>query len=224
MKKSLIVLVFWGICAEALAYSIPWETISGSKSDGAFGWNYSYDIGFFDHTLMVDVDIYLVGDAAQQSLLDRWEVGIEDIWSTDRFLIPISFNVDWVSDNYDQVVTIHDGSSDVFNMLNWNTMGANGWGDPYQEEVAAHEFGHMLGLFDEYSGGAVDPDTGLVNTGGLMHTLSGNTLDSYYNGIQDWYRDRRADLVEVPLPPTIWLLGTALLCLYGFRLIKRNSD
>ena len=54
-------------------------------------------------------------------------------------------------------------------MRSWYTVGASGWGDTYQEKVAAHELGHMIGLWDEYAGGAVDPLTALINMGGLMH-------------------------------------------------------
>jgi hypothetical protein len=70
MKKTLSMLIFLGICTEALAFNIPWETISGSRCSGIFRWNYSYDIGCFNDTLMIDLDINLVGDAADQELLD----------------------------------------------------------------------------------------------------------------------------------------------------------
>jgi len=75
-------------------------------------------------------------------------------------------------------------------MSNWFLEGSEGWDDEYQEELVAHEVGHMYGLWDEYAGGAVNPDTGLVNTGGLMHTLdNAPTLDYYYDDMLSWYED-----------------------------------
>ena len=167
---------------------------------------------------MIDLDIRLTGDTASQSLLDRWENGIEEIWSTDRFEIPISFNLDWVRRNYDQTVTIHDGNTGPYVMTNWNTMDANGWGDAYQEAIVAHEAGHMFGLWDEYSGGAVDPVTGLINTGGLMETLDGGTLDPYYDDMLSWYNDNN---VHAPVPPAVWLLGSGLIGLLGIKKANR---
>ncbi len=225
MKKLLIILVFFGVCNEAMALSIPWQTISGSRTSNHFSWNYSYDIGFFNETLMIDLDIRLVGDAVDQSLLNRWEYGIENIWSTDRFAIPILFNVDWVSENFDTTVHVHDRSTGTFNMTNWNTRNANGWGDAYQEEIVAHEARHMFGLWDEYTGGAVDPDTGLINTGGLMHTLNGPTLDPYYAVMLGWYDKFKpvpdvvppAGAVPIPAPATVWLFCLGLLGMVAAR-------
>jgi len=214
MKKLLILLMFCGMYTKAPAANIPWETISGSMSNDEFGWNYSYDIGFFNDTLMIDLDIRLEGATAAQSLLDRWESGIEQIWSTNRFAIPISFNIDWVFENYDQIVIIHDGNTGPFNMTTWNTMDANGWGDEYQEAIVAHEAGHMFGLWDEYPGGAVDPITRLINTGGLMQTLDGGTLDPYYYDILNWYHH---NLANIPIPPTVWLFGSGLIGIFGVK-------
>jgi hypothetical protein len=99
-------------------------------------------------------------------------------------------------------------------MLTWYTAGAGGWGDSYQEEVAAHEYGHMISMWDEYAGGAVNPISRLINTGGLMATLSGPTLDYYYVPFFDWYENK---LSSIPEPSTLLLLGSGLLGLIGFR-------
>ncbi len=219
MKKLFTMLVFWSICTQALAFSISWETISGFRSSSGFAWNYSYDIGFYNDTLMIDLDINLVGDTVDQLLLNRWESGIEDIWSTDRFETPISFNVDWVTENYDQTVIIHDGAGSNFNMLNWYTEDANGWGDAYQEEIIAHEAGHMFGLWDEYAGGAIDPISGLINTGGLMHTLNGNTLDYYYDDMLNWH----TEVMPVPEPAIVWLIVPGLIGLVGVARRKTRA-
>lgn len=191
----------------AAAITIPWETRAGLLRSGVFGWSYSYDIGVVDDVLMIDVDIALTGADPGDALRTRWETGIENIWSTDRLGIPISFNVDWVSMNYDHLVTVISGDGQ-WNMLTWYTVGASDWGDAYQEEVAAHEYGHMISMWDEYAEGAVNPITGLIDTGGLMHTLNGPTLDYYYDPFLTWYGDRR--VTGVPAPGPLLLIGTGL--------------
>jgi hypothetical protein len=180
----------------ASALSVPWETRTGYMTDGRFGWTYSYDIGVFEDVLTIDVDIALTGTRVGSRLRNRWEAGIETLWSTERFSIPIRFNVDWVRprDNPDRVVRVRRGFG-YWNINTWYTAGASGWGGAFQDEVAAHEYGHMISLWDEYAGGAIDPVTRLIDTGGLMHTLDGPTLDYYYEPFLSWYEQ------YAPAPP-----------------------
>lgn len=199
--------------ASAEPATIAWEDITGFNSSPPYGWAYSYDIGFYSGTLMIDVDVYLTGYDPGVGLKNRWEYGIESLWSTTRFSIPISFNVDWVTTDYDYAVRIVNGAG-RWNMLTWYTVGAGGWGDAYQEEVAAHEYGHMISLWDEYAGGAVNPSTHLINTGGLMHVLNGPTLDYYYDPFLSWYQEK---LTLVPEPSTMLLLCVGLTGITAFR-------
>jgi len=216
VRPLLILISLLTANSVSLAVTFPWEHITGYRYSAPYGWNYSYDIGCYDDILMVDVDIRLVGYTPSASLRDRWENGIESLWSTDRFRVPISFNVDWGTANYDQTVTVTN-SEGRWNMSNWYTVGAGGWGDAYQEEVAAHEFGHMLSMWDEYSGGAVDPVTNLINTGGIMHTLNGPTLDYYYDPFLDWYQDK---IESIPEPSSLALLLVG--GFVGFLIFRRK--
>ena len=193
VRKLLVLVLLLAFNAASEATTFTWEHQTGYRSSPPYGWDYSYYIGCYDDVLMVDVGIRLVGDSPSSSLLNRWEDGIETIWSTNRFSVPISFNVDWVTTGYDQTVSVVDAEGS-WDMLNWYTVGAAGWGDAYQEEAAAHEFGHMLSMWDEYAGGAVNPETNLIDTGGLMHTLDGPTLDYYYDPFLNWYQDKLASL------------------------------
>jgi hypothetical protein len=216
LRNLLVLVLFVTMSATAGAYTFPWEHITGSRTSSPYWWYYSYDIGFYNNVLMVDVDIKLTGYDPSATVKGRWENGMESVWSTNRFSVPISFNVDWVTTNYDQLVTVTD-STGRWNMSSWYTQGAGGWGDAYQEKCAAHEFGHMLSMYDEYSGGAIDPVTHRINTSGVMCTLDGGTLDYYYDPFLGWYQ---AKLASVPEPGSLFLLLAGGLC--GIMLFRKK--
>lgn len=229
MRGKIILICFFilAVSVNAEAYTFAWETISGSQVYGTerqLYWNYSYDIGFYDDTLQVDVDIKLDGVVANSVIMDMWESGMESMWSTRRFSVPIVFNVDWVTSDYDQAVTVHSGPGRA-NITNWYL--EPNWGPTYHEETAAHEFGHMLSLYDEYTGGAVNPNTRLTETGGLMHTLNGLTLDYYYDPFLEWYNGKvgayQAGIgATVPEPTTLLLFAAGMTVLAGARRRRKN--
>ena len=70
------------------------------------------------------------------------------------------YDIDWLSS-----IT---GSDHNVNLVQWYTDNPSGRGYSQQSNIAAHEFGHMLGLFDEYNDGALDPITGLIRPDSIM--------------------------------------------------------
>lgn len=224
-RKFLALAVLLGAWSSSYAVTYSWEHVSGSRSSPPYGWNYSYDIGYFNNSITVDVDIKLVGTDPGTSLRNIWTSGIESMWSTTRFSVPILFNVDWVTSGQDQTVNVVAGDGRD-NMTTWYTGDPGGWGYAFQDEAAAHEFGHMLSLYDEYVDGAVDPVTRLTGTGGLMETLYGSTLDSYYAPFLDWFAGKQAQASAVPEPETyaLMLAGLGLMGAIGRRRIRPSKS
>lgn len=169
------------IATETVRYSIlsqnPW---------GNFGWTASYDISFVNQDLLIDVDVYLRGDEPGSALRDIWEDGIESIWSNafdlsdGTYFYDTVFNVDWLSTSVgaDHTVTVNEGNGNV-NLTQWYTGRPSGYSFNRQGTIAAHEFGHMIGLFDEYNGGALNPD-GLIRNNSIMgRNLSSPRTDHF---------------------------------------------
>jgi len=195
---------------------LPEETISDNiesadvNDDGRpdYGWTSGYDISFVSQVLRIELNIQLIGDDPGDALRQQWEQGIEDIWSNAHDIVdgpytyPIEVEVNWVSTNPHHVVTVHSGTGRS-TMTHWYTDRPGGWGNEYQDEIAAHEAGHMLGLYDEYPDGALDPDTQFTTTNSLMADL-GPTRDWHYEHIVEWLEtrsDRDLSSAPSPLPP-----------------------
>lgn len=110
--------------------------------------------------------------------------------------------MNWGNANPHHIVNVHSSGDNMFhNMNNWYTVCT--WGAQYLDEMAAHEAGHMLGLYDEYNNGALDPDTLFITNNSLMADF-GPTRNWHYEQILEWLEARSGrdlSLVKSPLSP-----------------------
>jgi len=244
-KKILLAFFVCGLPATTLAAPISdigIDYVSNFYSSGIFGWNSSYDISFQNQNLILDIDIDLIGDDPGSALISTWEQGIESIWSNafdiydGTYLYDTVFNVDWVNSGADHTVTVHSGSGAV-NMTNWYTDNPSGWPNNYHDEIAAHEFGHMFGLYDEYIGGAVNPLTGLIRPDSIMGQNLTTPHTDHYTDLTGWLSlnsgislslvtdsgDHYYNISSVPEPETYAMLMAGL-GLLGFMARRRKES
>lgn len=160
-----------------------------AESEGIYRWMASY-LQEGTH-IVVRVELLPERGIGEEELAEvraRWEKGIRDAWNcgcrcrTARGAMrPLSFDVEWVVSGSQGTRRPYDRARDApghhrvvvkrykrrATLLEWglNTEGA----------VAAHEFGHMLGLPDEYAT-ELCPARHPVNTGSLMDVTDGKVL------------------------------------------------
>lgn len=109
------------------------------------------------------------------TLRTTWENGIRKTWNnrwgvgrSGEATCPLQFDVEWVTSNphHSVRVRVRTNPQQVANKGTWYTNDSGA--------VAAHEFGHMLGLVDEYQDIKHCPARNPVNTGMVMDNNSAN--------------------------------------------------
>ncbi|MCW5626760.1 MAG: PEP-CTERM sorting domain-containing protein [Burkholderiales bacterium] len=227
----------------------------------AFSWNVKYD-RYFDGTRVVkhvEIDFSFeealgFDDAQKTAWKAQAEQDIEGLWNgkyvvedtANRLIFPVAVDVT-LTGPFDQTVTVAKRGADCDTRPNDLDCRDNlsKWFSDSKPATRAHEFGHMIGLFDEYLGGAVDkfPDPTLSNDGimGLgavsdspkfydryfqqyREFLGGLSFDQYSSLVGDRVGEVTAGtfiLRPVPEPGT-WAMLTAGLLIVGLTLRSRR--
>ena len=155
-----------------------------NRADGGFGWDVCYDLICVGNTVEVDLRVRLTGEDPG-TLAATWQNGVNSAWNQKVFfsdgerLYEVKLDFAFVESGEHYVVNVHSGSR-PFDMLNWDTT----YGGGLDDEVAAHEVGHMLGNFDEYAGGATHD--GYTRAGTLMSDLTAAGFQDYFGSIEHY--------------------------------------
>jgi len=203
---------------------------------GPYGWDYSYTRSFDGTKLVKDIEINFSFDAglnynAQQKAdyIKNAIAGAEGIWDNKYAikdlntgtLYPILVDIT-TTGPYNQNVQVHAGTGRS-DMTNWYVGDGAG--------VNAHEVGHMMGLYDEYMGGAINqyPNPTLSNDGVMgLGALNANPVmyARYYQQYYDFMKQLNPDgnfmLMPVPEPEQVFLLAAGLFIIMGAYARKRQ--
>lgn len=136
------------------------------ESKDRFKWRAGFTYQFHDGELKVKVRISAVASARIKGrniaqLKQNWEKTIEDTWNNQLVLsksesqpVPITFDV----------IFTHVNPNHRVILKNTGGIDQHGWATNMLHVTAAHEFGHMLGAYDEYKGGASSPSVKMDGT------------------------------------------------------------
>lgn len=198
MKKLILMLLIMTGTAHAVSFDFEQhESYHRGGLNNQYAWTSRYEIGYFDETIHVDLDLRINGP-----FNDNWLMA-ETLWDKPDYDI----DIDFFSTDPDYYIR-SDPSVARSDMLAWDT--------DESFRMVAHEMGHMFGLFDEYAGGTVDPATGFTDSMGLMGNLSGRMRDRYYEPFDMWLEGKLASVPvaeaqPIPEPATVILLSFGLI-------------
>ncbi len=185
--------------SEYLRVELKKETLTGRKqSSDKYSWPYGYDIALKNQTIRIIVAINFIPATGinipyLNQVKQTWEAGIESTWS-DRFAVtlpsgiqfPIIIDAIFRGPKFHHDIIVRPGK-DGSDTLNWNITDT--------PVVAAHEFGHILGVYDEYTGGAVSPETNRIDTTSIMtsNPQKGLVYARHYSDILEWFKTRTSN-------------------------------
>ncbi|MEZ5776226.1 MAG: M10 family metallopeptidase C-terminal domain-containing protein [Hyphomicrobiaceae bacterium] len=165
------------------------------RADGGFAWDVKYDLTFQNNEVLTELDVKLVG-ANAGATATQWENGVNTIWNNKVFfndgarLYEVKMDFDFVTSGQHHTVNVHAGTGGT-NMTNWYLTNPSGWSNDMQDEIAAHEAGHMFGNFDEYAGGATY--NGYTTTGTIMSDLTLSGFQNYF-WTQEYYTEQYGNM------------------------------
>lgn len=148
---------------------------SFKKKECRYKWTAAFDQTWTHIEVRIRLNFSAnINVATWNALQTTWANGIHNVWThrwrcgrAGELPCRLSFVVIWVNNNQHHTVTVNPSPGQTV-MTTWHS--ADGGG------TAAHEFGHMLGLVDEYSS-AICPNRAPVNTGTVMDNNSNNVPD-----------------------------------------------
>ena len=199
-----IVSVLMMILSAAVSFHASAETVSGRETSGdRYAWQYGFDVGIADGSVNVRVAVNWVPVAGVtwpelEVARKRWVEGILKVWDNRYQVVtpegktyPIRVTVSSSApDAHHDVIVRRTGRGT--NELNWNL---------YDTAThAAHEFGHMLGAFDEYPGGALASADESGHRGIMAGRSSGETLPRHYEKVRKWFVEQ-AGTADIRLLP-----------------------
>jgi hypothetical protein len=172
----LIPAAVWGLWP-ALSATATAQEIQFPVSECVYCWTAAYYRALPQVTVRIKLDVMKGVSTPVADLQKRWQNGIQEKWS-DKYPCSgegpnLKFDIQWVRKDEHFTVTVNPGAGQSY---------ITTWYEQDDGNTVAHEFGHMLGMVDEY----VDPHCPHrkpVSTGTVMADIKGPVVQRYIDAV-----------------------------------------
>jgi hypothetical protein len=183
-----------------------------------YGWGYGYDIEIRKGDIYVTHKINFTGHVATLFQKYAWMREIQNVWD-NKWKIhrvdckrgdscncslgngccvwPIRVKARYGSGHPD-VVTLNAGANDPNGWGNGDWWYSNNWweqGLGVPATVRAHEFGHLIGMYDEYPAGACAPGRAYANVPDSIMSSGSKVYERFMTEFKDWFDGKAGSVV-----------------------------
>jgi hypothetical protein len=153
-----------------------WYTVDRViKAQNNRSWRAAFDAKISNNVVIISLAVNLIPSNVKQWQVDKvkagWRNAIEHTWNNkygvvteSGRILPIRFLISFASSKFHHRVIVNN-SAPVNDQLNWSLQAT--------PKSIAHEFGHMIGAFDEYHRGGLNPSQPVIDPQSIMATRGG---------------------------------------------------
>lgn len=202
------------ITPQYVQITLPSGSKSWAPNGKNYGWEYAYDISIREGQLVVErkIDFDLIGGAsASAKQKRRWKKGIEAIWDA-KFLLhrkdckrgdgcdcnayngcckyALRVQCSWGAGHGAKKVALNKGANSPTDWGGPKWWYSHTWWEKtagVPSTVRAHEFGHLIGMYDEYPAGACDPGRLYTNDTTSIMNSGRSTYARHFQEYADWF-------------------------------------
>jgi hypothetical protein len=196
--------------------NIPGKGLIWVKTTTNYGWDVTYGIGIKRGVLRVRkmVKFELKNGAQLTSVRKRaWAREIHRVWDKKWKLhrkkckrgdscncpndncccmFPVRIRCEWGS-GHGKKVELHKGANDANGWGSGNWWYSHKWWEGRKnvpKTVRAHEFGHLIGMYDEYPAGACDPARKFTNVPTSIMNVGSTTYSRHMQDFHAWFEKK----------------------------------
>jgi hypothetical protein len=206
---------------QTVAGVVTWVPNIKNGSPVNYGWQVCYEPevknGIFTITRKIDFQL-IGGSSASDKKKKRWKREIEQVWNKQFKIHRTNCKRGDTCDCYAEQgccsFAIHiacewGGGQGKQVELHAGANQASGWGTPlwwyshtWWEEasgvpatVRAHEFGHQIGMYDEYPAGACDPLRLFTNVSSSVMSSGRFVFERHFKEFHDWFKSQAGSVL-----------------------------
>ncbi len=199
--------------------NVPGVGTTWAPNGSNYGWEYAYGIEIKDGALIVTRKVNFSGHSASGKQKRRWKREIEEIWDR-KFKLhrdnckrgndcncslangccvwAVRILCEWGAGHGANAVTLNEGANQAGDWGGPNWWYSHNWWEEHTgvpATVRPHEFGHLMGMYDEYPAGACDPGRLFTDVPESVMNSRRTVFVRHVQEFCDWFNSKAQSVV-----------------------------